>query len=58
MKPGLIDGQRIRLPCCNARLAEIHNSDFDMRILLGYNGTRRTALLGMRLEKILGGANG
>lgn len=44
MEPRLIDGQRIRLPCCNARLAEINNSDFDVRVLFGYNGTCRTAL--------------
>lgn len=49
VQPRLIDGQRIRLPCCNARLAEVNNGDFDVRILLGYDGTRRTALFGMQL---------
>ena len=44
MEPRLIDGQRIRLPCCNARLAEINDGDLDVRVLFGYNSTCRTAL--------------
>ena len=54
MEPRLIDGQRIRLPRCNARLAEIHNRYFDVRVLFGDNGTRRTALFGMRLAEDFG----
>ena len=54
MEPRLIDGQRIRLPCCNARLAEIYNGDFDVRVLFGDDSTRRTALFGMRLAEDFG----
>jgi len=48
MQPRLVDGQRVRFPCCNARLAEINNSDFNVGVLFCYDGTRRTALFGMR----------
>ena len=44
MEPRLIDGQRIRFPCRNARLAEVNNGDLDVRVLFGYNGTCWTAL--------------
>jgi hypothetical protein len=43
-KPRLIDGQRFRLPCCDARLTKIHDGDLDVRVLLSYDGACRTAL--------------
>lgn len=41
---GLVNGERVGFPCRNARLAQVDDSDLDVRVLLCDNGTCRAAL--------------